>query len=305
VTRFIVRRLLQAILVLFAVSVLAFLLVYLTGDPVRALVPLNASQAAVDSIRHEMGLDQPLWKQYLLFVQHASTGDLGDSFKFRQPAMPLVFAHLPATAVLAIASLGMSVAVALPLGLLAAARRGTFWDHLATVLSTLAISTPNFWLGILLILLFAGALRWLPASGADGFRSLILPTIALSMYSLGLLTRLVRVSMVDILETQYMTTARSKGLGERLVLTRHGLPNALVPIVTIVGLQFGTLLGGSVIVETVFAWPGVGWLLIQAIDARDLPLVRTDVMIIAVLFVLINLATDVLYSYIDPRIRYA
>jgi ABC-type dipeptide/oligopeptide/nickel transport system permease component len=219
--------------------------------------------------------------------------------------MPLVIERLPATATLAVVAIVLACAIAFPLGLLGATRHGSAWDYLATGVSMVTVSTPSFWLGILLILFFAGQLRWLPASGAGGFNHVILPAVALSAYSIGLITRLVRATMLDVMRQQYVMTARAKGLARRLVTARHGLRNALLPIVTIVGLQFGSLLGGSVIIETVFAWPGVGWLLIQAINARDLPLVRADVMVIALLFVIINVGTDLVYSYIDPRIRFA
>ena len=303
--RFLFRRLLQAILVLLAVTVLVFLLIYLTGDPVRAMLPLDASNQDVINIRHQLGLDQPLWRQYVIFLQQAAEGNLGDSFKFHQPAMGLVLQRLPATAILAVASIILACAVSFPLGILAARHRNSIWDHIATFISMLSVSTPSFWLGIILILVFAGQLQWLPASGMGGFSHLILPAVTLSSYSIGLLTRLIRGALLEVLSQPFLATARAKGLSEAVVMVRHALRNALVPIVTIVGLQLGALLGGSVIVETVFAWPGVGWLLIQAISARDLPLVRADVLAVALLFVVINLATDVAYSFIDPRIRVA
>jgi ABC-type dipeptide/oligopeptide/nickel transport system permease component len=217
--------------------------------------------------------------------------------------MGLVLSRLPATALLALASLLLATLVSLPLGILGATRPGSRWDHLATAVSVLAISTPSFWLGIVLILVIAGELRWLPTSGAGGLDHLVLPATTLSVSSVGLLTRLVRASMAEVLRQQYLVTARAKGLPDRLVVVRHGLRNALIPIVTVAGLQLGTLLGGSVIIETVFAWPGVGLLLVQAINARDLPLIRASVLIVATLFLVINLLTDVAYSYIDPRIR--
>jgi peptide/nickel transport system permease protein len=268
-------------------------------------VPIDAAPADVENIRHQFGLDQPVWVQYLLFVQHAATGDLGQSFKFREPAMGLVLERLPITAILAVTSLAWATAVAVPLGVLAARRRGQFWDHLATGVSMLSVCIPSFWLGIVLILFFAGQLRWLPASGADGPRNLLLPALTLGAPTLGLLTRVSRATMLEELRRGYLVTARSKGLAERVVLYRHALRNALIPIVTVLGLQLGALLGGSVIIETVFAWPGAGWLLIQAISARDLPLLRANVLVIALAFVAINTLTDLLYAYLNPRIRYA
>jgi len=279
--------------------------VFAMGDPVRAFVPINASASDVDNIRHQYGLDQPVWLQYVVFLQHAATGDLGESFKFRESAMPLVLERLPLTAALAITSMVIASAISIPLGILSATRRGSVWDQLATGVSVLAVSVPSFWLGILLILFVAGELRWVPASGVAGPSSLILPALTLSAYPIGLITRVVRASVLGELRHAYLVTARAKGLAERVVIYRHALRNALLPIVTVLGLQFGAQLGGSVIVETVFAWPGVGWLLIQAIGAHDLPLLRANVLIIAIVFIVINVVTDVLYAYLNPRIRFA
>ncbi len=305
VARFLVQRFLQAVAVLLVVSVLVFVVVFAMGDPVRAFVPITASAEDVANIRHQYGLDQSLWVQYLVFLRHAVTGDLGESFKFRESAMPLVLERLPLTAALAVSSIALASLIAIPLGVLAATHRGSLWDQLATGVSMLTVSVPNFWLGVLLILLFAGQLRWVPASGVAGLSSLFLPAITLSAYPIGLITRVVRASLLDELRHNYLTTARAKGLAERVVVYRHALRNALLPIVTVLGLQFGAQLGGSVIVETVFAWPGVGWLLVQAIDAHDLPLLRANVLIIATVFIIINAVTDVLYAVVNPRIRYA
>jgi ABC-type dipeptide/oligopeptide/nickel transport system permease component len=305
VAAFLVRRLLQAVIVLFVVSVLVFVVVFAMGDPVRAFVPINASASDVENIRHQYGLDQPLWLQYLTFLQHAATGDMGESFKFRESAMALVLERLPLTAALAITSIVMASAIAIPLGIVAATRRGSGWDHFATAASMLTISIPSFWLGILLILFFAGQLRWVPASGVAGVSSIWLPAITLAAFPIGLMTRVVRASVLGELRNMYMTTARAKGLAERTVIYGHALRNALLPIITVLGLQLGAQLGGSVIVETVFAWPGVGWLLIQAIGAHDLPLLRANVLVIAILFIAINAVTDVLYVVVNPRIRFA
>jgi peptide/nickel transport system permease protein len=302
---YLVRRLWQTAVLLVAVTIFVFLLILTTGDPVRALVPIDTAPADVENIRHQYGLDQPIWTQYILFVQHALRGDLGNSFRFSTPAMPFVLERLPLTAILALSSLTFATVVSVPLGILAATHRGSIWDMLATALSVVTVSVPGFWFGIILLLLFAGQLRWLPASGASGPANVVLPALTLSAYPIGLLTRLVRATMLDELKRPYVLTARSKGLAEPTVLSRHALRNALIPIITVLGLQLGSQLGGSVIVETVFAWPGVGWLLIQAITARDLPLVRADVLIVALTFVAINTLTDLSYAYLNPRIRYA
>jgi peptide/nickel transport system permease protein len=301
---FLVRRLWQSAVVLVIVSMLVFVIVFAMGDPARAFVPINASPEDVENIRHQFGLDQPIWIQYLVFIQHAATGDMGESFKFHQPAMGLVLQRLPLTGALAIASIVFAAAVSLPLGVIAAVKHGRAWDHVATGIAVLSVSVPTFWLGILLILFVAGQLRWLPASGANGASSIVLPALTLSAYSIGLITRLTRTSMLGEVRQPYVVTARAKGLSESTMLNRHALRNALLPIVTIVGLQFGILLGGSVIVETVFAWPGVGWLMIQAIQAHDLPLLRANVLVIAIVFLVINASTDVAYAFLNPRIRF-
>ena len=296
------QRVWQGVVVLFAVSLFSFVLIFLSGDPVAALVPLNARQEDIANIRHQYNLDQPLPVQYLLFLGRAARGDMGESFRYRTPALPLVLSRLPNTVLLAVVSLLLTALISLPLGILAA-RYGGPLDTLASFLSLLAISMPSFWLGVIFIIVFAGALRWLPASGAGTWKQLILPTLTVSTFSIGLLTRLVRRSVGETLRREYVTVARAKGLKESRVLWAHVLRNSAIPVVTVMGLQFGALLGGSVVVETVFAWPGVGWLMIQAIEARDLPVIRAAVLILAVFIVIINLLVDLVYTWLDPRIK--
>jgi len=301
---YLARRLLQAVLVLLAVSLLSFGLIYLAGDPVRSLVPPDARAEDVENIRHGFGLDQPVYVQYVTFLQKAAQGDLGQSFKYRTNAMGLVLERLPQTLLLATSSICLAVLIAIPLGILAATRRGGALDSLATGFAMLTISTPSFWLGMIAILVFADWLRVLPASGSGTPQQLILPALTLAAYSIGLVTRLVRATVSDILRQNYITTARGKGLTWGAVNYRHALRNGLIPTVTVLGLQFGALLGGSVVVESVFGWPGLGFLMVQAIGSRDIPLVRAIVLVISLFFVLINLAVDLLYTYLDPRIRY-
>lgn len=301
---YLTRRLFQAVLVLLAVTLLSFGLVYLAGDPVRSLVPPDARAEDVENIRHGFGLDQPLYVQYLTFLQKAVHGDLGQSFKYRTSAMGLVLERLPQTLLLATTSICLAVLIAIPLGTLAATRRGGALDSLATGFAVLSVSTPSFWLGMIAILVFADWLRVLPASGSGTPQQLILPALTLAAYSIGLVTRLVRATVSDILRQNYITTARGKGLPRATVNYRHALRNGLIPTVTVLGLQFGALLGGSVVVENVFGWPGLGFLMVQAIGSRDIPLVRAIVLVISLFFVLINLVVDLLYSYLDPRIRY-
>jgi len=302
---YLARRLGQSVLVLFAVTWLSFALVYLSGDPVKALLPLDAQAADIEALRRALGLDEPIWVQYARFLQNAAQGDLGTSLKYRTNALELVLERLPNTLLLAGVSIGLAISVSIPLGVIAATHRDRTLDYVATGFSILAISTPAFWLGIMFILIFAGALRWLPASGSGSPQHLVLPAITLAAYSVGLVTRLVRATMSDVLRQGYVNTAKAKGLSAGRVNYGHALRNALIPTVTVVGLQFGALLGGTAVIETVFAWPGLGGLLVQAITGRDLPLVRSAVLVIASVFVLINLGVDVLYSYLDPRIRYA
>jgi peptide/nickel transport system permease protein len=302
-TAYIVQRLAQSVMVLVAVSVLSFVLIFLSGDPVAALIPLNARQEDVDNIRRQYHLDQPIVLQYLLFVGKALGGDLGESFRYRSDALSVVLGRLPNTMLLACASMLVSALVSIPLGILAARSRGRPTDAVTSFLALFAISMPSFWLGVILILVFAGALRVLPASGSGSVLHLILPTITVSAFASGLLIRLVRRSVADTLEQPFVATARSKGLSERAIAWGHVLRNSAIPVVTVMGLQFGALLGGSVVVETVFAWPGVGWLMIQSIEARDLPVIRAAVLILALFIVLINLLVDVLYTVLDPRIK--
>ena len=300
---YLLNRLWQSALVLLAVSVLSFVLIFLSGDPVAALIPLNARQEDVDNIRRQYNLDRPVVVQYLLFLQKAAAGDMGESFKFRTDALGLVLGRLPNTMLLACSSMLLAMLVSVPLGILAASYKGRLPDAISSTAALLGISMPSFWLGVILILIFAGSLRWLPASGSGTWKHLVLPTITVSAFATGLLIRLVRRSVADTLGQAYVTTARSKGLSERAIAWTHVLRNSAIPVVTVMGLQFGALLGGSVVVETVFAWPGVGWLMIQSIEARDLPVIRAAVLILALFIVMINLAVDLLYTLLDPRIK--
>lgn len=297
------QRLWQGVWVVAAVSLFCFVLIYLSGDPIAALVPLNARQEDIDAIRRAYHLDEPLLTQYGLFVSGALRGDMGDSFRYRTAALPLVLSRIPNTLILAIASLSFSALIAIPLGVLAAVKQGRWPAKLLSIGTLFAISLPAFWLGVMLILVFAGALRWFPASGMGSWRHIVLPMITASLFSIGFLIRLVKRSVSQQLKQDYAMAARGRGFSEARVVWRHVLRNSAIPLVTALGLQLGVAIGGSVIVETVFAWPGVGWLMIQAVEARDLPVVRAGVMILSVFIVLINLAVDLIYTWLDPRIR--
>jgi len=290
--------------VLLAVSLLVFLLIYLSGDPATLLAPLDASPADVARIRQLYGLDQPLVIQYIQFVGNALRGDLGESFRYKQPALGLVLEKLPATLQLALFALGLTILIGIPLGIWAGTHARGAVDWILSVITFIGISIPSFWLGILLILTFADKLRWLPSSGSGSWQQLLMPGFTLALYSIGLISRLVRSTLLDVLSQDYIRTAHAKGLAERVVLYRHALRNTMIPTVTVLGLQLGGLLGGSVVVESVFAWPGVGWLMLQGIQTRDLPLVRAVVLVVGIGFVLINLAVDLLYTLLDPRIRH-
>jgi peptide/nickel transport system permease protein len=303
-SRFLLLRAQHLLLVLFAVSILVFLLIYLSGDPVTLLAPLDARPEDVARIRAIYGLDKPIIVQYWNFLVNALQGDLGDSFRYDQPALGLVLEKLPATIRLALFSLGLTILLGIPLGIWAGSRPNTAADWSVSIVTFVGISIPTFWLGIVLILVFADKLRVLPSSGAGSWKHILLPGITLSVYSIGLISRLVRSTLIETMQQDYVRTARAKGLPDRLVLYRHALRNTMIPTITGLGLQLGGLIGGSVVVESVFAWPGVGWLMLQGIQTRDLPLVRAVVLVVGISFVLINFGVDILYSRLDPRIRY-
>jgi ABC-type dipeptide/oligopeptide/nickel transport system permease component len=299
------RRLLQSILVVWGVSVLVFFLLRLApGDPVSLLLSETASPEQMEAVREKWGLNDPIPVQYMVFLNHALHGDLGDSLFFQEPAMSVLLERMPATLQLSAVALLISLSVAIPVGMLSALRRDSIWDYLGTGLAMLGQAIPPYWLGIMLILVFSVDLGWFPTSGRGTIWHLILPAITLGSVLMALITRLVRSGMLDVLSEDYIRTARAKGLHERRVIVRHALRNILIPLVTVVGLQLGALFGGAVITESIFAWPGVGRLALQAINARDYPLVQASVLFISVIYVFLNLAVDILYVYLDPRIRY-
>jgi peptide/nickel transport system permease protein len=303
--RYIGRRLAQALLVLLGISAVAFALTHVIGDPVVLLLPFQAGPAQVVEMRHLLGLDRPLAVQYLTFLRAALHGDFGLSVRQNTPALDLVLDRVPATAELAATALVIAVGVAVPLGVIAALRRHGIVDRAALLFSMLGQSMPTFWLGLQAILLFGVVLRWFPTGGMGGLRHLVLPASVLGVFSAAGILRLTRTSMLDIISEDYLRTARAKGLREAAVVGRHALRNASLPIVTWIGLEFGTLLGGAVVTETVFAWPGMGRLGVQAIFARDIPVVQTIVLFAATVFVMATLCTDLVYAWLDPRIHYA
>lgn len=301
--RLIRTRLWQSAIVLLFVITISFGITRLSGDPVLLLVSPDATNTEIAAARHRLGFDQPLAVQYAKYLSRAVQGDFGDSLRYNQPALGLVLERLPATLELALVSLGISLSVALVLGVLAATRRGSLVDQLSMLVALVGQAVPVFLLGILAILLFAVRLRWLPTSGRGGLDNLVLPSVTLGLYSTARLTRLVRAGMLDILCQDYIRTARSKGLSERVVVIRHALRNTLMSVITVAGIELGSLLGGAVVVETVFAWPGMGLLAIQAINSRDYPIVMAEVAVVGALIIMVNLLVDLLYGVFDPRIR--
>jgi peptide/nickel transport system permease protein len=302
--RFLIRRILRAVVVLGGITTIVFMVLRLSGDPVALMLPPDATVDEIEAFRRALGLDQPLWVQYAKFVAAVSRGDFGESLRHRMPALFLIRLHLPATMELAALSFLIAVSVAVPAGVFAAVRRNTAFDHLSMTLALIGQSAPTFWIGIMLILVFAIALRWLPIGGRGSFAHLILPAVTLAMYAMASIARLTRSAMLEILTRPYITTARSKGLTERIVVWQHALKNAAVPVVTMMGIQLGLLLGGAVVTETVFSWPGIGRLAVSAIYNRDYAVVQAVVFTGALFFLAINLAVDILYALLDPRIRY-
>jgi peptide/nickel transport system permease protein len=299
------RRVLLALPTLFGVATLVFFFIHLLpGDPVDVMLGEAASAVDRTRLRGALGLDRPLLEQYLTFLSNTARGDLGRSLRDGMPVSTLIRSRLPATLLLAASAALLAVAIAIPLGALSARHRGRWPDSAATGFALLGASLPNFFLGPLLVLLFSVWLGWLPVSGADSAASLILPAVTLGFGMSAILTRLVRAAVLDALSADYIRTARAKGLSELSVFLRHALRSALLPVVTILGLQLGSLFGGAVITETIFAWPGVGRLTLQAIDSRDYPLVQGCVLVIACGYVATNLLTDLAYHHLDPRLRF-
>ena len=303
---YILRRVAQSALTLLGVSVLVFVILrVLPGDPARMLLPDGAPESAVAELNRQLGLREPLIVQYGLFLRSVAQGDFGQSFQYRAPALRVVLERLPATVQLTAVAMLVTIAAGVSLGIVTAVLRGTRYDVAGTILAVLGQSLPNFWLGIMLILLFGVALRWLPTSGFASWTSLVLPAVTLAAFPTALVARLTRSSMLEILNRDYIRTGRAKGLAEQSVVLRHALRNAAIPVLTVIGLQIGSLLGGAVITESVFAWPGMGKLIVDAIFFRDFPVVQTVLILSATVFVAINLLVDLLYTVIDPRIRYS
>ena len=302
--RYLVRRLLLTIPVLLGVATLVFSLIHLVpGDPAQAMLGDGASAQDIAELRKSLGLDAPLFDQYVTFLSRAITGDLGRSFRTGQPVTTMIVERVPATAELAIAAMIVAIVIAIPLGVIAAVWRGTAADYGAMTFALAGVSIPNFWLGPLLAIVFAVELGWLPVSGRGTPAHLILPAISLGLALAAILARMTRASLLDELRELYVRAARARGASRTAAVTTHALRNSMVPLLTIIALQFGAVLTGAVITETIFAWPGIGRLLIQSIGFRDYPMVQGCILLIAVTYVTVNLITDLLYGVLDPRIR--
>jgi len=306
-TAYVVRRLFMVIPILFGVATIVFALMFLVpGDPARLLMGRHGDEETLRAIRREMGLDRPVYVQYARFIGRLAKGDLGMSYRQKRPVATIIRERFPATLKLAAASMVIAVVAGIAAGILAAVFRNTVLDWLVMVLSLTGISMPVFWLGMMLILVFASGLGWLPVGGygrSGDLRHLALPAVSLAAISTGYIARMMRSSMLEVVGKDYIRTARAKGLSEKAVMLRHALRNAFIPVITIIGINFASLLGGAVATETVFAWPGLGRAAVDAIRMRDLPVLEGCVIFLAVIFVLANLAVDLSYAFLDPRIR--
>lgn len=303
-TTFLIRRALNTVLVLLGVATVTFFLLRLTGDPVAALLPLDATPEAIARMRAQLGMDKPLGVQYVNYLGNIVQGDFGVSLRYREPALNLFTQRFPASLELLGASVALSLLVGIPAGIIAAMRRGKAVDSIVMAFALLGQAVPAFYLGLMLMLFFSVQLGWLPTGGRGTLAQLIMPTFVLGAYLMALTARMTRSSLLETFGRDYIRTARAKGLAQRVIVYKHALKPALIPIITVVGLQVGTLFSGAVVTETVFTWPGIGRLAMEAISSRDFPVVQAVVVISSALFVLVNVLTDVLYGIIDPRVRY-
>jgi peptide/nickel transport system permease protein len=300
---FIIRRVLSAVPVVFVVSFVVFGMVFLSGDPAVLMLPPEATMEDVEAFREMYGFNDPFLVQYGRFITKALKGDMGRSLRFNDPAMEMVIERLPATLQLSGTSMLLATIISLPLGTIAALKRNSWVDYLASLVAIIGQSMPNYWLGFLLVIFISVRLHLLPTSGGPGIKYAILPAFTIAIQVTALITRMTRSSILEVLGEDYVRTARSKGMKERWVIIRHVLRNALLPVITVIALQFGYILGGAVVIETIFAWPGLGLLTIQAINMRDYPVVQASVFFLSISFVLINLLVDIFYQFLDPRVQ--
>lgn len=303
--QYVTKRLFSTIPVLIGISLLLFLMLrMLPGDPAQVLAGEMATPEEVEIIRHQLGLDRPIYTQYAFFLSRLSRFDLGRSARTQNPVTEEIWARLPNTMLLAIVAITLACLIGIPAGIISALRPYSLLDYTITVTALFGISMPVFWLGLMLVVVFAVWLHWLPAGGIGTWQHVILPSFTLASFVVAFIARMTRSTMLEVLSQDYTTTARSKGLKEKVVVVKHAFRNALIPIITVVGLQFGMLLGGAVLTETVFAWPGLGRLIVDSIKARDYPMIQGAILVFGLLYILVNLAVDIIYAYVDPRIRY-
>ncbi len=303
--RYIIKRLLQTVIVIIGVTVISFGVLFMTGDPTMLLLGDQARgmpREKIEEFRHNMGFDRPWIVQYASYMKNVLKGDLGTSYYHRRPNVDIIKDSMPNTIKLATSAMALTIIIAVPLGILSATKRNSLIDRFTMSFGLLGQSLPVFWLGIIMILIFGVKLRWLPVSGMGTYKHLIMPTVALGLFSCARDARMIRSCMLDVLNQDYVRTARAKGLPERLVIYKHALKNALIPVITMLGMEFGFLLGGAVITETIFAWPGIGRLTINAILTKDIPLVQASVIVLALIFVFINLFVDLVYTLLDPKV---
>ena len=303
--QYIIKRLLSTIPVLLGISfLLFFMLRMLPGDPAQVLAGQMASPEEIENIRNQLGLNEPVHVQYGKFLTRLVQFDLGRSARTRNPVTQEVWARLPNTMLLAVVAITLACVFGIPAGIISAVRPYTWMDYLVTSAALFGISMPVFWLGLMLVVVFSVMLHWLPAGGTGSWQHVVLPSVTLASFVVAFIARMTRSTMIEVLSQDYTTTARSKGLKERVVIIKHALKNALIPIITVVGLQFGLLLGGAVLTETVFAWPGIGRLIVDSILARDYPMIQGTILIFGLLYILVNLVVDLIYAWVDPRIHY-
>ncbi|SDZ08663.1 peptide/nickel transport system permease protein [Proteiniborus ethanoligenes] len=302
--KYILRRILLLIPVILGVTFIVYSIMYFTpGDPAQIMLAENAPKEALEQLREDMGLNDPLIVQYFRYIKNALKGDFGRSYTTKREVFKEIFSRFPATLKLTIAGMILAILIGIPVGIISATKQYSLTDSVSMILALLGVSMPNFWQGLMLILIFSVGFGLLPSSGADSFKHLILPALTLGTSAAAIITRMTRSSMLEVIRQDYIRTARAKGVLEKKVINRHALKNALIPVVTIVGLQFGSLLGGAVLTETVFSWPGVGRFMVEAIRSKDTPTVLGSVIFISVTFSIVNLFVDILYAFIDPRIK--
>ncbi len=299
----ILRRIFHAFFVIFAISTIVFFVLRMSGDPVVLLLAQDTTKAEIEALRRTMGFNDPQYIQYLRFLGKLAKGDFGHSFHYKQPALKMLLERMPATLELTFAAMTFAILIAIPLGILSAVKYGTGLDTFCLGVATIGQSVPLFWLGLMLMLLFSVFLRIFPTSGRGGWEHLVLPAVTLGSYPMAAIVRLLRANMLTVLRMDYVRAARAKGVGEYGVIMKHALKNAAIPVVTLIGLQFGVLFGGAVVTEMIFSWPGIGRLMVLAIYNRDFPLVQGAVIFLAIVFVIVNLGVDFLYGYLDPRVR--